>query len=99
MIEAILRVRGWAQNSKHSIRLPTAASPSRGGAGGPAGWPLEAWLLGRPGVERSDWWLTDARVGGPNTGCRDFRGEVWSERVGSRWDVLADGEITQGGTR
>src|SRR5690242_17376186 len=68
--------RGWAQNSKHSIRLPTAASPSRGGAGGPAGWPLDASLFGPPGVERSNWWLMDASVGSPNTASRNFRVEV-----------------------
>src|SRR5215472_2547195 len=67
-----------AQNSKHSIRLPTAASPSPGGAGGPVGWPLEASLFGPPGVDRSNWWLMEARVGSPNTASRNFRVEVCS---------------------
>jgi len=39
--------------------------PSRGGAGGPAGFPLAASLLGPLGVAVSNRWLTDASVGSP----------------------------------
>ena len=73
--------------------------PSRGGAGGPSFFPLVASLLRPPGVDVSNPWFTEARVGRPNVVSMNFRIELCSYSVGSRWPCFAKGEITHVGTR
>src|SRR5215475_5827378 len=85
------------QNWKHSIRLPTEARPSRGGAGGPH-LPVAASLF-LPGVRVSKVWLIEARVGNPNAASMNFSVELCSYTVGSRWPGRAKGEMTHVGTR
>src|SRR5450759_2479086 len=87
------------QKVKHSNRLPIELKPSRGGAGGPNGWPADASWSGPPGVDESNLWLIDASVGRPKTASMNLSTEACSYSAGSMCPGLANGEITQVGTR